>query len=226
MERRLASQLAGNVGCVKPTLAANVDFQSDSNVPDTLRAIIDLTVAALACDQTRVVMFHSYAREYNIYNRHCPWPPVNVPDYSFHELSHNLEGSPNFAAFKTAKALHFQLAGELANKLKAIPEPSATGSSMLDHTLIYIPTEIGLGHTPAGLQFVTIGGKGLGVNTGRYLQYGRPLPGTDTTYPGPPGAGMAHQRLHVAILNALGIADTTFGDTPTTGSGPMAGYLK
>jgi hypothetical protein len=177
-------------------------------------------------EQTRVIMLHAYARELNFPQASCPFAPINEPNWSFHELSHDLEGSPNFSAFKTAKAFLFQLAGELAAKLRAIPEPSPTGSNMLDHTIIYIPTEIGLGHTWAGLQFVTLGGRGLGVNTGRYLQYGVPTPGSDLEYPGPPGGGVPHQRLHVAILNALGIADSTFGDTPQTGSGPIANYLR
>jgi hypothetical protein len=38
------------------------------------------------------------------------------------------------------------------------------------------------------------------------------------------GGGTPHQRLLVAILNALGIMDTTFGEE-NTGSGPLSGYL-
>ena len=86
---------------------------------------------------------------------------------------------------------------------------------MLDHTIIFIPTEIGRGHTNGGLQFVTIGGGGLGVQTGRYMRVG----GAREV-----GQGVPHQRLLVSLLNAMGIADTRFGEDP--GDGPLAGYLK
>jgi hypothetical protein len=213
MERRLRGQAAGNTTCGKPMLPA-LDFMADDNVPATMRTIIDLTVAALACDQTRLVMFHAYVASSQQY--FCSWSPVNQPGHGLHSLSHNLEGSPNFSAFKQAKAFHYQLAGELANKLKAIPEPTATGSSMLDHTVILLASEVGAGHTPAGLQFCTIGGKGLGVKTGQYLQYG-----SDPS----PGRGMPHQRLLVSLLNAIGIGDTTFAEMDGTGSGPLPGYF-
>ena len=213
MERRIDGLLAAPLACAKPSVPINVDYSKDTSVPQTLRAMVDLAVAALACDQTRVVMMHSYAREYHPPNFHCPWPPVNVPDWSFHELSHNLEGSTNFGAFKAAKGFHYQVAGELANKLKAIPE---LGGTMLDHTLIFIPSEIGRGHTPAGLQFLTIGGGGLGVKTGQHLQLGgnRDI-----------GGGTPHQRMLVSLLHALGLPDTTFGEGPGTGSGPLSGYF-
>jgi len=37
--------------------------------------------------------------------------------------------------------------------------------------------------------------------------------------------GEAHNKLHVTLLNALGVPATTFGD-PQVGSGPLAGVLK
>jgi hypothetical protein len=86
---------------------------------------------------------------------------------------------------------------------------------MLDHTVIFIPTEIGRGHTSAGLQFLTIGGRGLGVKTGQYLRVGTARQKT---------MGVPHQRLLVSLLNTMGLPDTTFGDDP--GSGPLPGFLS
>jgi hypothetical protein len=196
--------------CKPPTLATGVDFKSSMFVPETMRAFIDLAVASLACDRTRVVLMHSYLREYHPPNYKCPWSPANRPNDDFHGLSHDTPGD-SFASFARAKAFFFQLAGELANKLKAIPEG---GGTMLDRTLIFIPTEIGRGHTSAGLQFLTIGGSGLGVKVGQYLRLG----GAREKMTGVP-----HQRLLVSLLNAMGVADTTFGDDP--GSGPLPGFL-
>lgn len=210
MERRLSNAVP-QTACTKPTAPdAKIDYTRDLYVPETMRAFIDLAVGALACDQTRVVLMHSYLREYHPANYRCPWAPVSRPDDDFHGLSHDTPGD-GFASFARAKAFFFQLAGELANKLKQVPE---AGGTMLDNTIIFVPTEIGAGHTAAGLQFVTIGGKGLGVRTGRYLRLG-----TDRAA----GKGVPHQRLLVSLLNALGVPDPTFGDDP--GSGGLPGFL-
>jgi hypothetical protein len=210
MEKRLTAAAPTESTCKKPAQPGGVDFKSDRYVPETMRAFIDLAVAALACDQTRVVLMHSYLREYHPPNYLCPWAPANAPTASFHGLSHD-ETTDNFAAFVRAKSFFFRLAGELANKLKAIPEP---GGTMLDRTLIVVPTEIGRGHTSAGLQFLTLGGRGLGVSTGQYLRLGGARQ---------PGQGVPHQRLLVSLMNALGLPDTTFGADP--GSGPLPGFL-
>lgn len=211
MERRLAmGPPAAAPTCKIPTLPTGIDFSLDQFVPETMRAFSDLAVAAMACNQTNVVLMHSYLREYHPPNYKCPWAPANKPADDFHGLSHDTPGD-NFESFARAKAFFFQLAGELANKLKAIPE---AGGTMLDNTIIFIPTEIGRGHIAAGLQFLTIGGKNLGVKTGQYLKFGTQRQ---------PGMGVPHQRLLVSLLNALGVPDVTFGDDP--GSGPLPGFL-
>ena len=214
LEKNLGLSLQPNGTCGLPTLAERrkIDYKSDQFVPETMRAFIDLAVATMACDLTRVVLLHSYLREYHPPWFKCPWKPANAPDYDFHSLSHDFT-KDNYASFVRAKAFHFELAGELALKLSLIPE---YGGSMLDHTIIFIPTEIGKGHQNWNLQFLTIGGGGLGVRTGRYLRSGS----------NGRGNGTPHQRLLVALLNAMGLPDTTFGDKPGTGSGPLDGYLR
>lgn len=210
MEMKLALGSASASSCRPPALRTGIDFKSALYVPETMRAFIDLAVAAMACDQTRVVLMHSYLREYHPPAYKCPWAPANQPGHDFHGLSHDTPGD-KFASFVRAKAFFFQLAAELAVKLKAVPE---LGRTMLDHTIIFIPTEIGRGHTSAGLQFLTIGGAGLGVRTGQYLYVG----GMRAR-----GQGVAHNRLLVSLVNALGLPDTTFGED--SGVGPLPGFL-
>ncbi|MBC7792799.1 MAG: DUF1552 domain-containing protein, partial [Clostridia bacterium] len=212
METRLARSIGGTGVCEAPAINPNLDYTLSDYVPETLRAFGDLAVSALACDQTRVVLMHSYLREYHPPNFKCPWSPVRAPNSGYHDLSHDTEGN-NFESFRIARGFHFRIAGEIANKLKAIPE---AGGTMLDNTIIYIPTEIGRGHRNDGLQFVTIGGKNLGVETGRYLYFG-----SDREI----RRGLPHQRLLVSLLNALGLQDETFGEADGSGSGPAPNYL-
>ena len=92
----------------------------------------------------------------------------------------------------------------VARALAAIPEGNG---SMLDRTLIVWGTDVGTdhGHGPADIPYLLIGGRGLGVRTGRYLR----LP-----------ASTDAQRLHTAVLHALGIPAEGFGERPTCGPLP------
>lgn len=220
MESRLQS-LAVSGACTKPTVDPNVDYAAEESLPDAMRAFIAITVAAFACDQTRLVVMHDFLSDGSTSNPRygAPFAPVNTPGVGQHSLSHGLDDSPTFEGFQRMKAFNTQLACELAAALKAIPEPGVSGETMLDNTLIYMPTEIGRGHTPVGLQFATLGGKALGVKTGQYLKLSGDL---DT----PLKDCVPNQRMLVTLLNAMGVPDATFGEDPTldTGSGPIAAF--
>lgn len=212
MENRIAAGASMSTACVKPTLQSGVNFKSDQYVPECLRAFSDIAVAAIACDQARVILMHSYIREYHPPQFLCPWMPANQPNTSFHGLSHDDPGD-NFESFRRARAFHYQLAGELANKLKAIPE---AGGTMLDNTIIFMPSEIGWAHTGAGLQFITIGGKNQGVKTGQVLRLGKSRSVNN---------GLPNQRMLVSLINFMGLPDTTFNEENGSGSGPVPGFF-
>src|SRR5690606_39157053 len=95
----------------------------------------------------------------------------------------------------------------LARKLQSIPEGDGT---MLDNTLIYCGVESGTNHShsPNDMQYLLIGGRNLGFQTGQMLDVGR------TT---------AH-RLHVAVLNAFGADVDSFGSADD-GTGALAGVV-
>ena len=136
MERRLQA-LAKGGSCSKPTIDAAVDYSTEASLPAAMRAFISLTVAALACDQTRIVVMHDFISDGSERNPRfgAPFPPVNTPGNGQHALSHNADNStPQFEGFRRLKAFNTQLACELASKLKAIPEPGVDGQTMLDNT--------------------------------------------------------------------------------------------
>lgn len=222
MEARLRALMAGGSACTKPMIDSTIDYSTEESCPAAMRAYIALTVAAMACDQTRLVVLHDFVGDGSVRNPRfgAPFPPVNAPGNGQHALSHNGDSStPMYEGFRRMRAFNTLLACELAKQLKAIPEPGVAGRSMLDNTIIYIPSEQGQGHTPTGLQFATLGGKGLGVKTGQYLKLANDL---NT----PMGPCVPNQRMLVTLLNAMGLPDQTFGEDPTlnTGSGPISGY--
>ena len=193
-----------HAGGARPTDASGADF------PKLARMQIDNLVAAFACDLTRVSCLLFRGREYAVFK--CGFDPVNQGGESLHGLSHD-NTSDGYASFKRGKAFMFSLVAELATKLKNIPE---AGGNMLDNTIIFVGSEIGRGHTNAGLQFLTVGGKNLGVNRGRLMRLGAARE---------PNQGVAHNRLLVSFLQAMGLPDTTFGESNGTGAGPLPGYL-
>ena len=107
------------------------------NLPATMRAFIDITVAAMACDQTRVVLISNFLSD-NSYDYSCPYAPVNAPDAAHHALSHggtntNPDQSANQNGWLLERQFQHQMMAELAKKLKDIPEGTGT---MLDNTVI------------------------------------------------------------------------------------------
>lgn len=95
----------------------------------------------------------------------------------------------------------------LAHSLAAIPEGDG---SMLDNTLIIWGVESGTNHnhSPRDLQYLLVGGRNLGIQTGQFLE----LPSTESAH-----------KLHTTVLNAFGHPATGFGIEPT--SGPLSGVL-
>ncbi len=209
MEDRLASLLK-NPTCQKPAApTATFPHRDSTKFPELSQLALGNVVNAFACDRTRVAVLAFFARQYAGFK--CLWAPINQP-MDLHGLSHGLAGA---AVFQQAKRFIFQLiADHLLAKLAAIPEGSGT---MLDNTIVFIGTEIGLGHSNAGLTFFTVGGKNLGVQTGRWIR-----PTTSRSR----DEGTSHTRLLVSLLQAMGLrSEQTFGDGPGTGSGPLPGYL-
>jgi hypothetical protein len=100
------------------------------------------------------------------------------------------------------------MVAHLARRLSMISEGSGT---MLDNTLIYWGVESGTDHNHSSrdLQYLLIGGKNMGFQSGQFLQ----LSGTQSAH-----------KLHTSVLHGFGYtAATGFGIEPTCG--PLPGIL-
>lgn len=202
---------APGASCKKPAVpATRLDPKAAATYPQLLNATSDAVVAALACDLTRVVMFGC-----DITQTDGPvgFAPFNST-HSEHDLSHDYR-----ADFESVRSWYMGQVAYLLDRLKSIPEGEGT---MLDNTIVLFATEISRGHGHERMPFFTAGGKNLGVDVGKFLKlpiiHQNPFDKrSDKGYP--------HGRLFVSILNALGLADKTFG-IPSINTGPMDGYLK
>ncbi len=211
LEDRLGTTMSGSAagaGCSKPVeIAPGIKYMDSSLFPQLAKSMNDMITAAFACDLTRVITLQYYGADEP--NALVAWDPVNLPQYSFHSLSHK---DPSYEAYLVAKTFVTTLIADLCDKLAAVPE---AGGTMLDNTLIFVGCEVGDDHGHWGMPYYTIGGKNMGVKTNQYLELGS----------WDKGSGLEHNRLLVSFLNAMGLPDETYGTELMNGRGPIPGYF-
>ena len=200
-EKDLASHHA-EVAHAVPVLEQGIVEQNDQ-MPKISRMQIELVVASLAADFTRVA---SLQYTNSVGQPHMKWLGIEEGQ---HDLSH--EPNSNEAAQEKLTKINTWYAGEvayLAKRLAETPEPGGQGS-LLDHTTILWTNELGEGnsHSLDDIPWVMVG-NGLGFTMGRAIDY----------------KGVPHNRLHLAIAHAMGHTGLVrFGNPDYCGDGPLTG---
>lgn len=110
----------------------------------------------------------------------------------------------------------------LAKKLAAIPEGDG---SMLDNTLIYWGVESGTNHShdPNDMQYLLIGGRNMGFQSGQLLDNGVGSRFRDPAGGGRNASGESAHKLHTSVCHGFGYMTEGFGIEPTCG--PYSGVL-
>jgi len=214
LEQRFAR---GGSACVRPDLdlAVGYDYGLDEDV--VAEGMIDLMVAALACDLTRVGTILFASSEEPTF----PWlevdgePIFDTTRYAnWHFMVHDGRDEPGLAL---GIRWYSTVVGELLRAMAATTD--SDGDNLLDTTLVLWCSEFGDGilHGLNKLPFVLCGALGEGVETGRYLDL-MSGPADDYQRRG----DYSHQQLLTSVLHAFGGDDETFGhsagDLP---SGPL-----
>ena len=202
-EKEMASHHA-EVAHAVPVLEQGIVEQNDQ-MPKISRMQIELVVASLAADFTRVA---SLQYTNSVGQPHMKWIGVEEGQ---HDLSH--EPNSNEAAQEKLTKINTWYAGEvahLAKRLAETPEPGGHGS-LLDHTTILWTNELGEGnsHSLDDIPWLMVG-KGLGFTMGRVLDF----------------KGVPHNRLHLSIAHAMGHTGLVrFGNPDYCGDGPLTGLV-
>jgi len=202
-EKEMASHHA-EVAHAVPVLEQGIVEQNDQ-MPKISRMQIELVVASLAADFTRVA---SLQYTNSVGQPHMKWLGIEEGQ---HDLSH--EPNSNEAAQEKLTKINTWYAGEvahLAKRLAETPEPGGQGS-LLDHTTILWTNELGEGnsHSLDDIPWLMVG-NGLGFTMGRCLDY----------------KGVPHNRLHLAIAHAMGHTGLVrFGNPDYCGDGPLTGLV-
>lgn len=202
------ASLAACTAPLEPTLNG-ADAQADGSSDVVTDAQVDLIVAALACDVTRVV-----GMQWGVSNRQYIAGDVDDDE-------HSAVHSGQWGEAKLIKAEAYLSAwyAKLVTRLAAMPDPMDPGHTLLDNTLILWTRDIGDGptHMQYSMPYVLAGGTGY-LKTqagGSYYNYG----GDNATQT----VGKPHQRLLLNLCEFMGVPSATdFGTVAKLAAGEQS----
>ena len=190
--RQIEKQLlATTAACASPTVST-LDLNDVNNYPAIGKVQMDMLVASLACDQTRIA---SLQWSHSVSDIPMPWLNIGT---GHHTLSHKDDtDTVSQQALVDINTWYAQQFAYLIGKLDAVPEPD--GSTLLDNCLVVWINELSKGniHSHKPLPVVIAGGGGGAFRTGRFVTYNPVQP---------------HNNLLVSLANAMGTNITTFGN--------------
>ncbi len=196
-------QLEGMLSaCETPGAPSGYDPHDSASLMEIARAQIDMLVAALACDRTRIASMQ--IKDEN--GGFVRWLDPNAEH--FHSLSHNQGDWQRLMplAYRDFASLFKYL----LDRLSAVSMPD--GKRLLDHTLVAWGSaqSDAAAHSMGPIPFMLAGTCQGAITTGRYLKY----------------EPVNHQRLLVSIAHAMGVDDLdSFGGYWDDGSGPLPGLV-
>ncbi|MEM6992288.1 MAG: DUF1552 domain-containing protein [Myxococcota bacterium] len=195
--RKIEMRLDSSTTCDVPMLGEQIDANANDSFPAVSRLQIDMMVMAMACDLTRISSL-LWARAGS--NVRYTWLGQST---EHHSIAHD-SNAPARAQITEINAWHAGEVAYLLDALKAVPEGDGT---MLDNTLVVWGNELADGwtHSQSPIPLVLAGGAGMGLPTGRYLDYG----------------GGRHNQLLVSICNLMDQADVTSFGSLDDGSGAL-----
>jgi len=185
---------------VKPTIT-DVDLNKDDLYLKAGQMQMDLAVAALACNQTRILTFQwSYSESEHLFSF------LNISG-NHHAISHDFSSSgTNYDAYNKIQTWYAQQFLYLLQKMDAYKEGSRT---LLDNSIVLWATEIGEStqHDLTLMPYVLAGSAGGKIRAGRFIDYGT--------------SKKDNNQMLVSIGQAMGATDlTSFGDA-SGATGPL-----
>jgi hypothetical protein len=210
IERRLVGMAGGgNMGggmtgaCMRPTSVADVDLKNDDQYLKAGQLQMDLAVAALACDQTRILTVQwSYAESEHIFQ-------FLGLSGNHHVISHDFAASgANYDAYNKIQTWYAQQFAYFLAKMNSYTEGDRT---LLDNSIVLWATEIGEStqHDLTMMPYVLAGSAGGKIRAGRLLDFS--------------SSRRDNNQMLVSIAHAMGATDlTSFGD-PSGATGPLPG---
>ena len=156
----------GTTTCsAKPTIS-DVDLKKDDLYLKAGQMQMDLAVAALACNQTRILTFQwSYSESEHLFSF------LNITG-NHHAISHDFSSSgANYDAYNKIQGWYAQQFLYFLQKMDAYKEGDR---SLLDNSIVLWATEIGEStqHDLLTMPYVLAGSAGGKIRAGRFIDYG------------------------------------------------------
>jgi hypothetical protein len=203
IETRLQS---APIACEGPVLGTEVDANKSSSTPLVMDSMISLMVASLSCGLSQFASMQYRVGE-NDGGYLYDW--LGISSLEHHLMTHEPDSNLSARADLTKiYSWYTEMFAKFLDELEAIPEGNGT---MLDNSLVVWGSELGKGnsHSFDKVPFVTAGGAGGKLETGRYLQFD----------------GIAHNRLLVSMAQLMGMAEMQkFGGTDKN-TGSLTGFI-
>jgi hypothetical protein len=198
--------------CKQPTRAAvptdDTAVRTGADTEQLSPFFMDIISAAFSCNLTKVAsVTFGYPGGGDAGGLRMPWLGFTEP---LHSVSHH---GQNPTSLQKYAQIHTWIASQIAGLMQRLAAVTdATGSSLLDQTVIYWFNRHGDGdsHSNFALPNVLLGGAGGHFQMGRFLQ----LPATNPT------------QVLISIANALGVDVPTFGELEFTATSGLAGLAS
>ena len=180
----------------------NVDLNKDDLYLKAGQLQMDMAVAALACNQTRILTFQwSYSESEHLFAF------LGISG-SHHVISHDFSQSgTNYEAYNKIQIWYQQQFAYLLQKMDAVKEGTGT---LLDNSIVLWATEIGEStqHDLMMMPYVLAGSAGGKIRPGRLLDFS--------------SNRRDNNQMLVSLGQAMGDTLTSFGDT-SGATGPLPG---
>src|SRR6185369_4563021 len=192
----------GGLACTKPGAPADVDLKNDDLYLKAGQVQMDLAVAALACDLTRILTFQwSYSESEHLFQF------LNISG-NHHAISHDFSASGvNYDAYNAIQTWYAQQFAYFLAKLDSYKEGDRT---LLDNTVVLWASEIGEStqHDLTMMPYVLAGSASGRIRPGRLLDWS--------------SARKDNNQMLVSIANAMGDSGlNSFGDA-SGAAGPLS----
>ena len=198
--------------CSNPRLGAydSNAMNAPANFPAILRAQTDLMVQAMACNLTKVGLLQCSVHTSELNMAAFANTPMHIPNYYLgsHKASHY--GTTHNEQDELFRAFHQQVrwwVDQFAYLLQSLASRPEDGGTMLDHSLVFLCTEVcdGNTHNHDNMPFLLAGGGGGAIRTGQLLE----------------AKDAPHAAVYAAIAQAMG-KPMKFGQANAS---PLAGLL-
>jgi len=205
-----------NARCQAPAEPPSIENEpSGANLGDTegiaqtYELMIDTLVAAVMCDHTRLFTLDTRKALSVSDGVVKGWYHANDDPGSWHGEAHDW-GTPS--ADQNIFEINKWIAEEVVLRIiEKLDVEEGEGRTFLDNSVVFWGNELGFNHINIGVPALLAGGAGGFLDTGRYLDY---TDWSSRSYFAQHGGhaiqGVAHNRLLVSILQAMGLSPSDY----------------